>query len=178
MNSILQTDRLTLRQLETSDAAFIVELVNSPGWLRNIGDRQIKTVAQAETYLINGPLASYAANGYGLYLVELMANQTPIGMCGIIKRDTLENPDIGFALLPEFAGKGYAFEIAAATLNFAQNTLKLPVIDAIVLPSNEPSVRLLKKLGLVFRQVVVSPTTGDELLLFSSSPNIERAAFS
>ncbi|MBO0951963.1 GNAT family N-acetyltransferase [Fibrella sp. HMF5405] len=165
---MLETDRLVLRRLATSDAPFIVELVNSPGWLKNIGDRQIRTVAQAETYLLNGPLASYEANGFGLYLIERKVDQTPIGMCGIIKRDTLETPDIGFALLPDYAGKGYAFEIAEATIDYATHTLNIPVISGIVLPANEPSIKLLKKIGLTFRQMIQAPTTNEELMLFDN----------
>ncbi|RYF66389.1 MAG: N-acetyltransferase [Cytophagaceae bacterium] len=91
-------------------------------------------------------------------------------MCGIIKRDTLENPDIGFALLPDYAGKGYAFEIAEATLAYAKRTLNIPVISGIVLPTNEPSIKLLKKLGLTFRQMILAPDTNDELMLFSNHP--------
>lgn len=168
MTYILETDRLQLRQLTTNDAPFIIGLVNSPGWLKNIGDRHIKTVDEAEAYLLNGPLASYETNGFGLYLIELKDDQTPIGMCGLLRRDTLEIPDIGFALLPEFTGKGYAFESAEAVMAFAGNTLKLPVIAAIVLPTNEPSIKLLEKIGLTFRQPIVYPGTNEELMLFSN----------
>ena len=166
MKSILETERLLLRQLTTDDAPFIIELVNSPGWLTYIGDRHIKTVVQAEAYLLNGPLASYDANGFGLYLVELKADRTPIGLCGLLKRDSLDHPDIGFAFLPAFTGKGYAVEIATATMAFAKDTLRLPVVMAIVLPTNYPSIKLLGKLGLTFREPITSPGTDEELLLY------------
>ena len=100
MEAILQTERLLLREFTEDDAAFIVELLNSPGWIQYIGDRNIKTEEQAREYLNNGPLKSYRQNGFGLYMVEKKDDHTPIGMCGIIKRDTLNNPDIGFAFLP------------------------------------------------------------------------------
>src|SRR6478736_8102385 len=116
MKYILETERLQLRQFEIDDAEFIVELVNTPGWLKFIGDRNIKTTEDAIRYLQNGPMKSYQENGFGLSLVEEKGNRKSIGMCGILKRDSLENPDIGFALLPEFVGKGYAFEIALATV--------------------------------------------------------------
>ncbi|WP_375447638.1 GNAT family N-acetyltransferase [uncultured Fibrella sp.] len=165
---MLETERLQLRQLTLTDAPFIIELVNSPGWLKNIGDRHIKTVTEAETYLQNGPLASYEANGFGLYLVALKADQTPVGMCGLIKRTYLETPDIGFAFLPAFTGKGYAAESATATMAFAENTLKLPVIAAIVMPTNDPSIKLLAKLGMTYRRQLLSPDTNEELMLFST----------
>lgn len=166
MSSILETERLLLRQLTTDDTQFIIELVNSPGWLENIGDRHVRTEAQAKTYLENGPLASYAANGFGLWLVELKSGRTPIGMCGLLKRETLENPDIGFAFLPAFMGQGFGLEIASATMAFAKTTLNLPVISAIVLPANRASLNLLKKLGMRFVKKINSPTSDEELMLF------------
>ncbi len=168
MTHILATERLLLRQLTLDDAPFIIKLVNSPSWLENIGDRQIQTKEQARAYLRQGPLASYEANGFGLYLVELKSDHTAIGMCGILKRASLGSPDIGFALLPAFTEKGYATEIAGAVMEFAKNTLKLPVIYAIVLPTNQASVKLLKKIGLTFVKTITAPDTGEELMLFSS----------
>src|SRR4051812_34087354 len=106
MNCILETKRLILREFNIHDTKFIIELVNSPGWIQNIGDRNIKTEEQATEYLQSGPLASYKQKGYGLYLVELKNDKTAIGMCGILKRDNMEYPEIGFAFLPAFMGKG------------------------------------------------------------------------
>jgi RimJ/RimL family protein N-acetyltransferase len=168
MNTILETERLKLREFTLGDTAFIIELVNSPGWIENIGDRNIKTEEQAKAYLENGPLKSYERNGYGLYLVELKTDGTPIGMCGIINRDNLEYPDIGFAFLPFFIGKGFGFEIATATIAFAREQLKLPTIVAITLPSNKPSIKLLEKIGLRFSKNIQLGDNGQELLLYSS----------
>jgi RimJ/RimL family protein N-acetyltransferase len=168
MNYILETERLILRQFTINDAKFIIELVNSPGWIENIGDRNIKTEEQAREYLQNGPLKSYEVNGFGLSLVEMKTDRTPIGMCGILKRDNLENPDIGFAFLPEFTGKGFAFEIANATMTFAKDTLKLPTIFAITIPTNKPSIKLLGKIGLTFSKTFNFPNDNKELMLFSN----------
>lgn len=153
MERILDTERLTLRQFELTDTKFIVELVNSPGWLEFIGERNIKTEAAALTYLQNGPIRSYHENGFGLSMVELK-DGTPIGMCGILKRDTLESPDIGFAFLPEFMGLGYAFEIASATIIYAKDKLNLKTILGITVPANKKSIRLLEKIGLRFSKTI------------------------
>ncbi len=167
MNLILETDRLTIRQLTLADAPFIVELVNTPGWLRFIGDRNIKTNEQAETYLTNGPMASYAQNGFGLYGVELKSEKKLIGMCGLIKRETLPYPDIGFAFLPDCMGKGFAFEAANAVMSLAINVLQLPTVLAITLPDNQPSRNLLEKIGLKFVRIF-SSSEKEELMLYSN----------
>ena len=165
---ILETERLRLREFTTDDTQFIVELVNSPGWLEFIGDRNIKSEEQAKIYLENGPVRSYRENGFGLSMVETKDKSIKIGMCGIIKRDNLDHPDIGFAFLPQFTGKGYAFEIARATLTFALNTLKLPVINAITLANNGRSIRLLEKIDLKFIKPFHFPNDEEELMLFSN----------
>lgn len=168
MIGILETERLVLRQFELTDAKFIVELVNSPGWLEFIGDRNIRTEEAAINYLQNGPIKSYRDNGFGLCMVELK-DRTPIGMCGILRRDTLENPDIGFSFLPEFTGSGYAFEIASATINYAKDNLNLKTILAITVPTNRRSIRLLEKLGLKFIKTICTPVDNEELMLFSTN---------
>ncbi len=168
MTLILETDRLVIRQLTLEDTSFVIELVNSPGWLRFIGDRNIKTDEQAKDYLENGPLKSYEQNGFGLYLVALKSNKTPLGMCGLIKRDTLPQPDIGFAFFPEFMGQGFAFEAANAIMTLATHTLKLPTVMAITLPENDRSRKLLEKIGLTFSRLFLSPTTNEELMLYSN----------
>ena len=165
MNYILETERLLLRQFSITDTTFIIELVNSPGWLAFIGDRNIKTEKEAVEYLRNGPLKSYEVNGFGLSLVEMKNDMTPIGMCGILKRDSLENPDIGFAFLPEYMGRGFAFEIANATMTYAKNILKLPVILAITVPGNKRSIKLLEKIGLKFSRII-SQNIDEQLMLF------------
>jgi len=168
MEYILETKRLILRQFTTDDTKFILELVNSPGWLEFIGDRNIKTDEQAKKYLQNGPLKSYEQNGFGLSLVALKNEKLPIGMCGIIKRDHLENPDIGFAFLPEFTGKGLAFEMAAATMAYAKDQLKLPVIFAITVSENKTSIKLLEKIGMKFIKRFCFPEEKEELMLYSN----------
>ena len=168
MKFILETERVILRQFTTADAKFIVELVNSPGWIKFIGDRNIKTEEQATGYLQNGPLKSYKLNGFGLYLAELKNGNIPIGMCGIIKRDHLEGPDIGFAFLPEFTGKGFAFEVADATMKYAKDELKLPVVLAITVPANKTSIKLLEKIGMRFIKPFRFPDGKEELLLYSN----------
>lgn len=168
MNYILSTERLILRHFTINDTQFIIELVNSPGWIENIGNRNITTEEQAKEYLQNGPLKSYAVNGFGLWLVEMKNDSTPIGMCGILKRDNLESPDIGFAFLPSFTGKGFAYEIAHATMTFATDILKLPVIFAITIPTNISSIKLLEKIGLRLIKTLTSPDDNKELLLFSN----------
>jgi RimJ/RimL family protein N-acetyltransferase len=165
---ILITERLVLRQFTTSDTTFVVELLNSPGWLEFIGDRHVKTDDDAVNYLENGPIKSYALNGYGLFLVELKNTGEPIGMCGIINRDYLEHPDIGFAFLPGYMGKGYAFEIASATMSYATNTLALPKIFAITLPGNKLSIKLLTKLRMRCISQFWLPDNSEQLLLFSN----------
>ena len=165
---ILETDRLTLRQFTIHDTDFIIKLLNSPGWLEFIGDRNIRTEEQARQYLLNGPIKSYEENGFGLSLVELKQNKIPIGMCGLLKRDYLENPDIGFAFLGENTGKGYAFEIAKATMNYAKHILKIPCVMGITLPTNKSSIRLLERIGLKFLKLTSPPTGTEELMLFSN----------
>ncbi|MFL5741272.1 MAG: GNAT family N-acetyltransferase [Flavisolibacter sp.] len=150
MNGIITTPRLRLREFSLDDTAFILELVNSKGWLRFIGDRNIHTREEAVHYLTNGPLKSYAENGFGLWLVELQ-DATPIGMCGLIRRNYLDHPDIGFAFLPQYASKGYGYESAKAILDCAENHLHFPGIYAIATLDNEISHKLIEKLGLQFQ---------------------------
>lgn len=165
---ILETERLQLREFNLEDTPFVIELLNSKGWLQFIGDRNIKTEEQAQNYLINGPLKSYVDNGFGLWLVGRKSDQKPLGMCGIIKRQTLPNPDIGFAFLPEFAGQGYAYEIASAVLLYAKNDLKITKIAAIILPENIKSIRLIEKLQFNFVKTISFPPENEALQLYGN----------
>lgn len=169
MQIILETERLFLREFTTEDTDFVIHLVNTPGWLAYVGDRNIKTKTEAETYLLKGPIESYAKNGFGLCLVALKGTQTAIGMCGIIRRNDLDTPDIGFAFLPEYMGKGYAYESAKATLQHAHDVLKLPKISAITVAENNKSIRLIEKLGLRFEKRFYIPTDREELMLFGTN---------
>lgn len=173
MKIILQTPRLKLREFQNGDAAFIVDLLNSEGWLKYIGDRGVRTESDALNYLENGPYKSYREHGFGLYMAELSNTETPVGMCGIMKRDTLQNPDLGFAFLPQYAGHGFAFEAASALLELARNKWKMTTVDAIVLPGNSRSVGLLEKLGFTQKDRIFMPGDDEELLLFSTD-NLER----
>ena len=163
---VLATNRLNIRQLSLDDAPFILKLVNSPGWLKFIGDRQIRDLPAAEAYIRNGPIASYTNHGFGLYLLELKDAGIPIGIAGILKRDTLDHPDIGIALLPEYTGKGYALEAATAILAYAREHLGLPQVAAITVAENHRSINLLQKIGLVFNKKLAAGSDGKELLLF------------
>ena len=164
---ILETQRLRLRQFNLDDCEFIIKLLNSPGWIEYIGDRNVKTKEQAESYLKNGPLKSYEKNGFGLSMVETKFRE-PIGMCGIIRRDSLEHPDLGFAFLPEYTSQGFGFEIGSAVLTHAKKDLDFPTVLAITLPTNVKSIRLLEKIGFSFVKNHRADSTSEEFLLYSA----------
>lgn len=167
-DNILETSRLSLRELRLEDKNFILDLLNTPSWLRFIGDKNVHTLDDAEAYLINGPLESYRKNGFGLWLVLLKEHNKPIGMCGLIKRDYLDDIDIGFALMPGFEGLGYGYEMAKATTNYGQNVLKISRLAAITDADNVPSIELIKKIGLRFEKMVITPE-GNSVQLYSRS---------
>lgn len=154
---IVETDRLLVRALTLADAPFILELLNEPAFHQYIGDKGVRDVAGAEKYLREGPLAMYARHGFGLWLVVLKTTGEPLGMCGLLQRDYLPDPDLGFALLQRHTGRGYAHESAAAVLRHGQETLKLPRILAITAMENPPSVGLLQKLGFRFQKMTDLP---------------------
>ena len=166
---ILATERLFLREFNTGDAGFILELLNNPSWIKYIGDKNILDTNDALNYINNGPLKSYQTHGFGLYLVALKATEKPIGMCGLIKRDGLEDVDIGFALMPEYAGNGFAYEIASATLDHAKNKLGIEKVVAITSHDNENSIRLLNKLGLHFKKITRLHAEAEALMLFEAN---------
>jgi len=163
---VAQTPRLVLRRLHAPDAPFILRLLNEPGWLRFIGDKNIHTLAAAERYIVEGPMAMYARLGFGLYLVAQQGSAEPIGICGLIKRDALEDVDLGFALLQDHWGRGYAREAGMATLTHARE-LGLRRIVAILSRENDPSARVLRSLGFVSEGEVVVPPGDKPLLLYS-----------
>ena len=164
--TVLETERLSLRQLSLEDALFILTLLNEPSFLRYIGDKQVRNIEGAQQYLLNGPIASYKQNGFGLYLVTLKEHDTPIGMCGLIKRAELTDVDIGFAFLPDFWNQGFAFEAATAVMNYGQARLKLERIVAITSLDNDASINLLQRLGFEFERVVKLAPDRDPLKLF------------
>ena len=147
---ITETDRLRIRQLTENDAAFALKLYTSKPFLRFVGDKSLSSVDDARQYLIDGPITMYRTHGIGLYMVELRHCQTPLGICGLIKRDTLDDIDIGYGFLPEFFGMGYGYESTKAVMNFGKNTLKLKKLVAITTEDNADSIKLLSRLGLSF----------------------------
>ena len=159
--------RVTLRRLTLSDVPFLLELLNDPDFIANIGDRHVRTFEDAERYLTSGPLEMYEQLGYGLWCVELRTTSTPIGICGLLKREWLEDVDLGFALLPDFRGKGYAIEAARITMARASEVYHLQRVVAIVSRGNERSEQLLAKLGMKFERMVQSAPGAPEIQLFS-----------
>jgi len=164
--TVLETERLFLRRFTVDHAQFILTLLNEPSFLRYIGDKKVRELEGAWQYILNGPVASYEQYGFGLLLVELRESHTPIGMCGLLKREELPDPDIGFALLSDFCGKGFAFEAAQAVLQDAQR-LKLKRILAITTLDNEASINLLQRLGFSFEKVMKLLPDGEQLRLFT-----------
>lgn len=167
---VIRTDRVALRWLSLEDAEFIYELVNDAEWIRYIGDRGVRTLEDARAYLLQGPIAMYSRVGFGLYRVELRESRVPIGICGLLKRESLDNVDIGFAFLPRFRSRGYAHEAARATLEYGGRQLGLSRIVAIVSPENHSSIQLLRKLGLGLERMIRLADGEDEVCLFSPVP--------
>ena len=164
--NIIETERLTLREFTAEDAGFILELVNEPSFIQNIGDRGVRTLSDAVRYLEAGPVSSYARNGFGLYLVQLKESGESIGMCGLIKRDTLDDVVIGYAYLPKFWSKGYAVE-AALAIKEQGRSLGLKRLVAITNPANTGSIRVLEKIGFTFEKMTRLSADDIELKLFS-----------
>lgn len=164
---VLETDRLVLRRMTAGDAGFILGLVNEPSWLRFIGDRGVRTLEDARRYIADGPVASYERFGFGLYLAELKEGRVPAGICGLIKRESLEDVDLGFAFLPEFWGRGYARESAAAVLDYGRGRLGLKRVVAVTAVDNHASIRLLEKLGFSFERMVRLSEGDEEVKLFA-----------
>lgn len=162
---ILQTERLNLRYVTTDDAPFMLALLNDPSFIKYIGDRGVRTLEQSEEYILNRLVESYKVNGYGLYLTELKKDKTPIGLCGLVNRDTLEDIDIGFAFLPDFKGKGYGYESAVAVRNYAKKELGFSRLVGITNKENIASIKLLEKLGLQFERTITW-SEGDSVELY------------
>ena len=148
--TLLETERLTLRDASLEDAEFILRLLNEPSFLRFIGDRGVRTLDDAIRYIADRLIESYVRNGFGLWIVERRDAPARVGICGLVKRQALPDPDIGFAFLPEYWFKGYASESATAVRDHAFATLRLPRLLAVANADNAPSIRLLAKLGFEF----------------------------
>ncbi|HUS09259.1 MAG TPA: GNAT family N-acetyltransferase [Pyrinomonadaceae bacterium] len=166
---VLETERLVLRRLSSANSEFILELLNQPSFLRYIGDKAVRNSDDAINYIQTGPVASYERFGFGLYLVELKDTAVPIGMCGLLKRDSLPDVDVGFAFLPAYWSRGYAFEAAVAVMNYGREILGLRRIVAITSLDNEASMRLLEKLGLKLEGLIKLAEDQPEVRLFGTS---------
>lgn len=166
--TVLATERLRLRRLAPSDAEFIVELLNDAAFLRFVGDKAVRTADDAREYILEGPVASYQRNGFGLWLVELKESGQPVGMCGLLKRDTLPDVDIGFALLPAYRSQGFAFESASAVLDYGRSQFGLKRIVAIANPDNAGSIRVLEKIGMRFERMITVMDGASEIQLLAS----------
>ncbi len=167
--NILETKRLILRETSVDDAEFMLDLLNQPSFTKYIGDRNVRTIAEAEAFIETRYRQSYRDNGFGLYVVALKETAVPIGICGFVKRDTLPAPDIGFAFLPQFCGQGFAVESAASSMKYGQETLGFTKVLAITTQDNESSGKLLLKIGFKFVELVKMPHDDDALKLFSWS---------
>ncbi len=164
--TIIDTKRLELLEITPEDAPFILELLNTPSWIKYIGDRSLKTEEDARNYIVTRLIPPYKILGFGFYLTRLKTDKTSIGICGLVKRDFLEHVDIGFAFLPQYEGKGYGFESAFEVLKYAQNSLGITTIAGITNSNNKNSIGLLEKLGLRFQKMILLPGETKEIMLF------------
>ncbi len=165
---ILETGRLVLRELEPhGDAAFMLEVLNEPAFIANVADRQVRTIADATGFINERILPSYTQNGFGFYVVELKETGEPVGISGLVKRETIEDVDIGFSTLRKYWGRGYAFEAASALMEHGRTVHRLPRIVGVTAPQNHASARLLEKLGLRYERMVHLPGYSDESRLFT-----------
>jgi RimJ/RimL family protein N-acetyltransferase len=165
---VLETERLSLRQFSIDDSDFILKLLNEQSFIQNIGDRGVRTLEDARSYILRVPIASYERNGFGLYLVMLTASGESIGMCGLIKREELDDADIGYAFLPKYWSKGYAVESALKFKEYARDVIGLKRLVAITDPENQGSIRVLEKIGLKFEKMVRLSEDDIELKLFAA----------
>lgn len=166
---VLETERLTLRRLTEDDAEFMLGLLNEPSFHQYIGDRGVRTVEEARAYLRNGAIASYERFGFGLWLVRRKEDDAALGICGLLKRDTLPDVDIGFAFRPAYWSQGYAEESAAAVLGYGKTAFALSRVVAIVQADNASSIRLLDKLGFRFERIIEWPGGAVKIQLYGRS---------
>ena len=165
MNPI-ETERLVVTEFSVENAAFVIELVNDPAWIEFIGDRGVSTLDDAREYILHKLQKSYQEFGFGMWLVQRKADGTPIGMCGLLKREYLDDHDIGFSFLPAFRGQGYAFESASAVIEYGKEALGIKRLVGFVLAVNQKSVSLLKKLGMQYERNLKIPDDDDDLELY------------
>ncbi|MEL6381442.1 MAG: GNAT family N-acetyltransferase [Cyanobacteria bacterium J06626_18] len=164
--NLIETSRTVVDRIMLKDAPFFVALLNSPDWLRYIGDRNIANVNDACQYLQNSFLRSYEDNGFGYYIVKTTPDRIPIGICGFLKKPNLENPDFGFALLPEYYGRGFAIESCRAILDYGIRAFGFSILDAVITLDNDRSMRLLEKLGFNRCGTIAGDHAGNLLALY------------
>ncbi|NCF74145.1 MAG: GNAT family N-acetyltransferase [Gammaproteobacteria bacterium] len=164
---LMETDRLRMRPVTVEDTALMLAIWNDPAFIENVADRGIRTAEQARDAIEAGAQKLFEDYGYGPYCMSLKANGTMIGICGLFKRENIEYPDIGFGVLPDYCGKGYAGEAAMAVVDFARDSLGISILTAIVSPTNTPSIRLIKKLGLDFERMITMPGDAEAICLYS-----------
>lgn len=164
---LLETERLYLRPVTVDDAELMLAIWNDPAFIRNVADRGIRTLDEARAAIESGAQKLFADYGYGPYSLALKSDGSMIGICGLFKRDNLDDPDIGFGVLPEYCGKGYAGEAAVAVVDYARRQLGIRALTAIVSPTNEPSIGLIRKLGLTFERMITMPGDDHAICLYS-----------
>ena len=177
--AIIETRRLCLREVGTDDAEFIFLLMNELAYIQHIGDRGVRTVEKARSYIAEKFASSYSKFGFGLYLVELKSSRVPVGICGFVRRDSLEHPDVGFAFARKYWSQGFAYEAANAMLEYGFGQLGFEMVLGVTSPSNNASIRLLEKLGLRYLKMARVPPNDSDSMLFSADtkrPNSERSA--
>ena len=167
--TILETERLTLRKITVDDAPFMLDLLNQPSFIQFIGDRGVRTLDDARNIITKRYIDAYERLGFGIYLTLLKEGQVPIGICGLVKRDGLDDVDVGYAFLPQYWSKGYASESVSAVLGYARNTLGIRRVLGITTPDNIGSIRVLEKAGLKFERMVKLPGENMELKLFATN---------
>lgn len=166
--TILETERLTLRKITVDDAAFMLDLLSQPSFIQFIGDRGVRTLDDAREIIEERYLTAYERLGFGIYLTLLRDTSIPIGICGLVKRNGLDDVDIGYAFLPRYWSKGYASEAALAVLAYARGTLGMKRILGITTPDNTSSIRVLEKIGLKFERMILLPGENADLNLFTT----------
>lgn len=173
--NILETKRLILRWLRVEDAEFVLELLNDVSFLRNIGDKGVRTLDDARSYILNSAVASYERLGFGLYLVELKDSGIPVGICGLVKRESLQDVDIGFAFLPRFWSRGYATESGQAVKSYAIDVVGLNRVAAVTNPDNDGSIRVLERIGLKYERMVKLEKDAQEIKLYAYDASRSRS---
>ena len=164
---LIEQDRLRLRPVTVDDAALMLSVWNDPAFVRHVTDRGIRTLEQSREAIRDGAQKLFEDFGYGPYCMSLKSDGSMIGICGLFKRDNLEDPDIGFSVLPDFCERGFAGEAAQAVVGYARDTLRISTLTAIVSPNNAPSIGLIEKLGLTFERMIIMPGDDDAICLYS-----------